>query len=125
MPVLYDKSGNRIDYTTVTSHGDSVCFDGYRFVQGSLQDFSTERASVTSVSYPDFRLLFTSSERTGIKTARASDDLIEDFFSIVEDPRAGNIDLTLESTLEVIDRLVELEVLTQERAAMVLAGPKQ
>ena len=74
------------------------------------------------VSPVEFKLLFHSAERVAIKTARDNDLVIDDFFSIIEDPRLTHVDLGLQSTKDAIGYLQSKQLLTAERAAEILAG---
>jgi hypothetical protein len=74
------------------------------------------------VSPVQFKLLFTSTERVAIRAARTSDPEIEDFFSIIEDPRLTEVDLGLSSTIEALDYLVLHNVITEARKAEILTG---
>lgn len=74
------------------------------------------------VSPVQFKLLFTASERVAIKSARASDAVIDDFYDIVEDPRLTFVDLGLQSTKEAIGYLQSKGLITEERAAAILTG---
>lgn len=81
-------------------------------------------AVVAQVSPVEFKLLFTASERIAMRTARASDPILEDFFDIAEDPRLTHVDLTLTSTQQAIGYMVALGLLTAARGAQVLEGAK-
>ena len=80
--------------------------------------------AVTQVSPVEFKLLFTASERIAMRTARASDPILEDFFDIAEDPRLTFVDLSIASTQQAIGYMVALGLLTAERGAQVLEGTK-
>lgn len=73
----------------------------------------------------EFMLLFTSPERISIKAARATDAVVEDFFSIVQDPRLTFVDLGLQSTQDALSYLVMQGLLTMERRATILMGQVQ
>ena len=74
------------------------------------------------VSPVEFKLLFTSPERVAIKAARQTDPIVDDFFSIVEDPRLTHVDLGLSSTADGLAYLVSQNLLTAERRAQILSG---
>ena len=74
------------------------------------------------VSPVEFKLLFTGAERVAIKAARAGDQIIDDFYDIVEDPRLTFVDLGLQSTKDAIGYLKSKQLLTAERAVEILAG---
>ena len=61
-------------------------------------------------------------ERVAINEVRASDPVIEDFFSIVEDPRLTFVNLELESTREALGYLVSKSLVSAERSIEILAG---
>jgi len=74
------------------------------------------------VSPVEFKLLFTAQERVAIKQLRATDELLEDFMSIIEDPRLTHVNLGLSSVIEGVDYLVSVEVISLQRAAAVKTG---
>lgn len=125
MPVIIDKAGNRHEYLTLREHGASICLDGDRFIQGTLADFTVEAEKPTTVTSFGFKRLFTSAERVAIKNARVADDLVEDFFSMVEDPDSSGVDLTLQSTLDALLHLKSLEIITDDRRLQILGGVEQ
>lgn len=77
------------------------------------------------VSPVEFKLLFTSAERVAIKTARAADPVIEDFYDIVEDPRLTHVDLGLQSTQDALAYLEGLGLIAVGRKAEILSGKVQ
>lgn len=77
------------------------------------------------VSPVEFKLLFSSAERVAIKSARATDPVIDDFMDIVEDPRLTHVDLGLKSTQDALSYMVSANLLTVERRAQILAGQVQ
>ena len=74
------------------------------------------------VSPIEFKLLFTSSERIAIKTKRATDAILDDFYSIVDDPRLTSVNLSLQSTKDAVAYLEALKLITKERGDIILAG---
>lgn len=81
--------------------------------------------AITRVSPMEFKLLFTAQERVSIKEARASDALVDDFFSLLDDPRLTYVDLTLQSTQQALGYLTMVELLASGRAAEILSGELQ
>lgn len=81
--------------------------------------------AITHVTRTEFMRLFTGPERVAIKNARGTDELVEDFFSMVEDPDSPGVDLTLQSTLNILLHLQSLEILTDARRLSILAGVPQ
>jgi hypothetical protein len=70
-----------------------------------------------------FKMCFTAPERIGLKALRASDPLIDDWMTLLDDPRLNEVDLNLASTQTAIGYLVgKLTGFTEERAAQVKAG---
>jgi len=70
----------------------------------------------------EFKLLFTSPERIAIKNARATDEILEDFYSIIEDPRLTSVDLGLQSTIDGVNYLASTGLIEPERVDVILAG---
>jgi len=62
------------------------------------------------VSPVEFKLLFTSAERVKLKELRATDPILDDFWSIVDDPRATQIRLGLTSTQQGVAYAISLLV---------------
>lgn len=79
-------------------------------------------AVAARVSPVQFKLLFTAAERVAIKAARASNAVVDDYFSIVDDARLTHVDLGLSSTAAGLAYLVAKNLLTAERAAAILAN---
>ena len=77
------------------------------------------------VSPVEFKLLFTAGERVAIKAARASDPVIDDFFSIIEDPRLTHVNLGLQSTQDALGYLETKGFITDARRVQILAGKIQ
>ena len=81
-----------------------------------------QMAEPAKVSPVQFKLLFTGPERVAIKAARATDPVIDDFYSIVEDPRLTHVDLGLQSSMDALAYMVGLGLLTDERKSEILTG---
>lgn len=73
----------------------------------------------------EFKLLFHPKERVAIKQLRATDPMVEDFMSIVEDPRITHIDLSLQSTRYALAYLEEKGLITAIRLQQILTGVAQ
>lgn len=80
------------------------------------------QVSTIKVSTFDFKLLLTSAERVAVNESKATDALVNDFFSLIDDPRMTTIDLTLRSTKDIINHLVTINILTPQRAEDILAN---
>jgi len=86
------------------------------------QGWTPKAPVLPSISPVEFKLLFKATERVTIRSMRATNELLEDFMSIIEDPRLTLVNLNLKSVQEGIDYLVMLEILTPERAVAVKTG---
>ena len=82
--------------------------------------FAAPPAAAPKVSPVQFKLLFTVAERVAIKTS--ADQLVQDFFEIVNDPRLTFVDLGLESTQQALQYLASKSLIAKERPAQILAG---
>ena len=74
------------------------------------------------VSPIEFKLLFTSAERIAIKEERVTDPVVDDFYSIVEDPRLTEVNLSLTSTKNAIDYLVSKGLISNTRKNEILSA---
>ena len=74
------------------------------------------------VSPVEFKLLFTPQERIAIRTAQATDPVIDDFMDIIEDPRLTVVDLGLGSTQSGIDYLISEGIVEAARKEEILSG---
>ena len=74
------------------------------------------------VSPVEFKLLFTAQERIQITAARAGDVVLEDFFSIIDDPRLTCVDLSWKSTQDGIDYIIARGLVASERREEILTG---
>ncbi len=70
----------------------------------------------------EFKLCFQPGERVAIKAARVTDPILEDAFSLLDDPRLTHVDLALASTQGLIDYCVAQGLLTPGRAAEIKLG---
>ncbi|EEE46676.1 hypothetical protein [Roseibium alexandrii] len=114
-------------------------------VQGAAYDGNTftnppepvvaepETESRREVSPVEFKMLFTSAERIAINNKRKDTStenetvkaVLDDWYSIVDDPRLSAVNLQLQSTIDGVNFLVTIGILTAERAVQVLAGEIQ
>jgi hypothetical protein len=69
-----------------------------------------------------FKMLFTSAERIAIKSKVTTDPIIEDWWSIVNEPNLTEVNLNLTSTQEALDYLIEVGVLEEDRKIQILTG---
>lgn len=70
----------------------------------------------------EFRLLFVSAERIAIKTAAKTDPIVEDFWSIINDPELAQVNVADAQIIEALDYLVTIAILTPAREATILLG---
>jgi len=75
------------------------------------------------VSPVEFKLLFTAVERVAIKAS--TDPIVQDFFSIVEDPRLTHVDLGLQSTQDALSYLEAQGLIAAGRKDEILTGVVQ
>lgn len=75
-----------------------------------------------TVSPVEFKLLFTSPERIAIKAARATDPVIDDFYSLLDDPRLTGVNLGLQSTQDAVGYMALQGLIEPERVPEILSG---
>jgi len=74
------------------------------------------------ISPVEFKLLFTPQERLAIKVEQANDAILDDLFSILDDPRLKEINLNLESNKAVMEYLQSKGLITADRKAEIMTG---
>ena len=74
------------------------------------------------ISPVEFKLLFTPQERLAIKAEQANDEILDDLFTILDDPRLKEINLNLESNKAVMEYLQSKGLITAERKAEIMTG---
>ena len=74
------------------------------------------------ISPVEFKLLFTPQERLAIKAEQANDAILDDLFSMLDDPRLKEINLNLESNKAVMEYLQSKELITAQRKAEIMTG---
>lgn len=99
--------------------GDGRINDMY--ISGEFVRIITAPGS-TIVSPIQFKLLFTFAELIAIRTAIASDPILQEFYAIVEDKRLQEIDLSLNAVSSALDYLISLNLIAPERKAQILSG---
>ena len=76
------------------------------------------------VSPIEFKMLFTMSERLAINPLKQSDEIIKDWFEVLDDSRLTFVDLGLKSTQDALNYLVTLGILTEDRKLQILRNEK-
>lgn len=120
---ILDETGNVIN--TVVAEKD--------FVEANFQHFREHVAPEEEAPPPEaplplmvspieFKLLFTSAERVGMKAARPTDAILDDFFDILDDPRLTVVDLGLQSTKDALAHMVAQGYVSADRPPEILAG---
>lgn len=99
--------------------------NGDGWVNGQLVARPTPDPAAPDVVYPtvsaiEFKLLFTSPERVAIKAS--GDPVVQDFFSLVEDPRLTSVRLGLKSTQDALAYLEVVGILAVGRKSEILTG---
>ena len=85
------------------------------------------------VSAIEFKLLWTPAERVALNKLRETDEMLADFWALVEDPRLTQVDLNLASTKQAVtyavEKLVEVGEISEDskesRKDEVLSGKLQ
>ena len=74
------------------------------------------------ISPVEFKLLFTPQERLAIKAEQTNDEILDDLFSILDDPRLKEFNLNLESNKAVMEYLQSKGLITAERKEEIMTG---
>lgn len=72
-----------------------------RFVDMSGQEYSVVHTP-PQLTPVEFKMLWKYPERIAIRAARPTDPMLDDFYTIVDDPRLATVDLNLPSVQEAI-----------------------
>jgi hypothetical protein len=78
--------------------------------------------AVTSLSPVEFKMLFTVQERLVIKAARATDAVVEDIFSLLDDPRLTAVRLNIKGTRDSVTYLAQAGLISAGRVDQILSG---
>jgi hypothetical protein len=73
----------------------------------------------------EFKLCFTAAERIALKTLRATDSIVDDWMTILDDPRLTEVNLNLASTQAAVDYLASVGVINETRAGQIKRGEMQ
>ena len=103
------------NYTTIAPP-DNV--DNPKFINGAWVDYAVP-PKLTPI---EFKLCFTSQERIAINTLKATDPIVADAYSILDDVRLQAVDLSLQSNINLIDYLVSVKAITAARAVIIKTG---
>ena len=74
------------------------------------------------VSPIQYKLLFTAPERIAIAMAKQADPVLQDLYSILDDPRLTEVDLNLQSTKDALMYLESKGFITDARRLEILTG---
>lgn len=74
----------------------------------------------TRIGKAEFLMLFTGEERVAIRAERNNDPIVSDFFSVLE--ISEFIDVKEDTTINGVNYLVSKNLLTPQRAAVILKG---
>jgi len=75
-----------------------------------------------TVSPIEFKLLFTAPERIAIYAAKASNPVVADILSLVDDQRLTGVNLNLQSTLDTLNYLASVGLIAPTRVAEIRSG---
>jgi len=78
----------------------------------------------TILNVAEFKARFTSAERIALKTAKATDAVIDDFFDIIDDQRLTTVDLRSDLIVDAVKYMVSKDFLTQARANVIASIPE-
>ena len=104
---------------------------GWRYVDGAWMEPGSEPEPEPEVPvYPivspvEFKLLFTPQERIAITAAKPDDPVLQDFYTIIDDPRLTCVDLSWMTVQSGIDYLIGAELVAAERREQILTGAFQ
>lgn len=106
-------------------------FDGTEYAPPVVADpepAEPETVKTVSISPVDFKFLFTLPERVKIKELRATDLALDDFYSMLDDPRLTVISLSdariIEGVEYAVNALADVETVTDpvQRISEILGG---
>lgn len=72
-----------------------------------------------TVTITEFKLLFTSAERVAAKALKTTDPIILDMFDLIDDIRTTHVLLSLPDIIGMLEHLVSVNVLTDERVNQI------
>lgn len=84
-------------------------FDGTNYAPPVVADpepIEPEQVKRAIISPVDFKLLFTLSERVAIAELRKTDLVLDDFYTLLDDPRLTAVDLAAASIVEGVDYVI-------------------
>lgn len=86
---------------------------------------TVDSPTVTTLSPIEFKMLFTVQERLAIKTARSTDAVVEDIFSLLDDPRLTAVRLNIKGTRDSVKYLAQAGLIAANRVDQILSGTPQ
>lgn len=103
---------------------NGAVLDGTTWVNPNPQAQPELAIVETVLNVAEFKARFTSAERIVLKTAKATDAVIDDFFEIINDPRLVTIDLRSALIVDAVKYMVSKDFLTQARANVIASIPE-
>lgn len=76
---------------------------------------------VTVISPIAFKLRFSAEKRIAIAAARTNNPVIDDLWSLLDDPRYTEVDLTSETIINAVQHLQSVDLITADEAGAILA----
>jgi len=92
-----------------------------RFLDPGGDQYEIVNTTPAAIPVIGFKLLFPIANRVAINAARSTDAIIEDFYSLLDDPRTETVDLALPAVQEMLNYLVEHTLITAELRDAILA----
>ncbi|MFT2112176.1 hypothetical protein [Marinomonas sp. 2405UD68-3] len=87
--------------------GAGYTFDGTNYTAPEFDEDEIDQLDDVSgsikISPIEFKLLFNVNERVKIKEIRAKDDILDDFYAMLDDPRLTVIDLSKRTIVEAVN----------------------
>ena len=94
------------------------------WINPTIDEPTAPTVEYAKISPIEFKMLFTMSERLAINPLKQTDEIIKDWFEILDDARLTFVDLGLKSTQDALSYLVTLNILTEDRKLQILRNEK-
>jgi hypothetical protein len=94
-----------------------------KLIDGKYEVESAEEVqTIINLSPVQFKLCFTPQERIAIKKAVETDEMLADFWEILNDPKLTKVDLSIQSTKDAVKYLGSLGLIETSRVDEILSG---